>query len=192
MIDEPARPVASCARKLLVAAPEMRDPNFARTVVFVVDHTDEGALGIVLNRPSDTRPDRLDDDWQALVLAPSVVFVGGPVQMGEATIAFGRVARVEASDAWQPLLGRVGSVDIATTVAGAHPHLEAVRMFSGYAGWGPGQLEAELEHGGWHVLDAEPDDLLTTSPAELWRRVLRRQNATLAMTANRPLDTSTN
>ena len=182
----------SVARHLLVAAPQMADPNFSRTVVFMVEHNDDGALGIVLNRPSHTPPDELREEWGSFVHAPAVVFVGGPVQVGEATIALGRVARVEPSDAWQPLLGRVGSIDLADGPGEAHPHLEALRVFSGYAGWGPGQLDDELARGGWHVLDADPDDLLTPSPSGLWRHVLRRQGGTLAMAANQPTNPNVN
>ncbi|MET0275364.1 MAG: YqgE/AlgH family protein [Acidimicrobiia bacterium] len=187
MTDQPA----SVARRLLVAVPELLEPTFARTVVFMVEHNPDGALGIVLNRPSDAPPDELREEWRSFVHEPAVVFIGGPVQLNEATIALGRVARVEPSDAWQPLLGRVGSVDLAEPRE-AHPHLEALRVFSGYAGWAPGQLDDELAHGGWHVFDADPGDLLTASPSTLWRDVMRRQGGAFAMAANRPTDSTVN
>jgi putative transcriptional regulator len=182
----------SAARRLLVAAPSMLDPNFARTVVFIVEHTADGALGIVLNRPSGTGVDDVLPGWQPLVTAPPVVFVGGPVQVGEAMIGLGRLAHADALDGWEPLLGRVGTVDL-----GGDPHdlaarIDAVRAFAGYAGWGPDQLDRELGDGGWYVVDAEPDDLVTAAPGELWRRVLRRQGGDLAMAANHPLDPTVN
>jgi putative transcriptional regulator len=97
------------------------------------------------------------------------------------------VRQVDASDAWQPLLGPVGTVDLARDPVDSHPEIEAVRLFAGYSGWAPGQLEGELEIGGWFVVDALPDDLLTSDPAGLWRNVLRRQGGDVAMSANYPL-----
>jgi putative transcriptional regulator len=187
-----ARGPGSTARRLLVAAPDMLDPNFARAVVFMVEHDDGGALGIILNHPSETPPDELDDDWRALVRSPELVFVGGPVQLGEATIAFARATRIEPSDSWEPLVGRVGSVDLGVSPFDVHAHLDALRVFSGYSGWAAGQLDHELSQGGWHVVDADPEDLLTPDPANLWRRVLRRQGGALAIAANQPADPTVN
>ncbi|HEX5586598.1 MAG TPA: YqgE/AlgH family protein [Acidimicrobiia bacterium] len=181
------------AGRLLVASAAMVDPNFEHTVVFMVDHTDDGALGVVLNRPSDTDVDEVLPNWRALVIPPASVFIGGPVQVGDAVIGLARVrSSSDALDGWQPLLGPVGSVDFATDPLDALAHLEGVRVFVGYAGWGPGQLEAELAQGGWLVLDALPDDLLSDAPSTLWRRVLRRQTGEVAMTANQPPDPSVN
>ena len=132
------------ARRLLVAVPAMLDPNFFRTVVFMVEHNAEGALGIVLNRPSETDLGDVLPEWRAFASEPPVAFVGGPVQQQEALIGLARVARVEDSSSWQPLLGRVGTVDLGAEPDAVHSDLEAVRVFAGYAGWGPEQLESEL------------------------------------------------
>ncbi len=180
----------STARRLLVSVPTLHDPNFFRAVVFMIEHTEEGALGVVLNQPSETLIDAaLDtplDAWAALAAPPAVAFIGGPVQQHDAMIGFARVASVDASDEWQPLLGRIGTVDLGRDPRDARVDLEAVRIFGGYSGWGPAQLEGELEAGGWHVVDALPDDLLTSDPANLWRAVLRRQGGALAVAANYP------
>ncbi len=183
--------MTSTAGKLLVAVPTMEDPNFTRTVVFMIEHTSEGALGIVLNRPSGTEFEDALVDWHDHLAAPAVPFVGGPVQPG-AVLALARVVRVEASDGWQPLLGRVGTVDIMRAPHEVRPEVEALRVFAGYAGWGAGQLESELAVSGWYVVDAEMDDLLTSNPAGLWRAVLRRQGGDLATAANYPHDPTTN
>ena len=186
----------AAARRLLVAAPELVDPNFARTVVFVVEHGPDGALGVVLNRPTDTDVGAVLPEWQPLACAPSRVFVGGPVSTGDAVIGLARAAvgadLEPSTEGWQRLLGRVGTVDLGADPLAASPPLDAARVFAGYAGWGPGQLDAELLHGGWHVLDATPDDLLTDAPELLWRDVLRRQGGDLAMAANHPADPSAN
>ena len=179
--------MSTTARRLLVSVPTLDDPNFFRSVVFMIEHTDEGAIGLVLNQPTDAMLTDALPDWAALAAPPAVAFVGGPVQQHEAVIGLARVARAEESDAWQPLLGRVGTVDLGREPGDARADLEAVRVFAGYSGWGPGQLDAELAHGGWFVVDALPEDLLTPDPGELWRRVLRRQGGDLAAQANYPL-----
>jgi hypothetical protein len=103
----------------------MFDPNFSRTVIFWWSTTTT-ALGIVLNRPSDTKPDHLREEWGSFVTP--VVFVCGPVQW-EATIA--RPLRAPTLRRGNPLLGRVGSIDLADGLREAHPHLETLRVFSG-------------------------------------------------------------
>jgi putative transcriptional regulator len=182
----------SASRKLLVAKPVLRDPNFERSVVFVIEHDPEGAVGLVLNRPTDAAITEALPDWARFAAAPAVAFVGGPVQQHEAVFGLARVERVEDSDAWQPLLGRVGTVDLGRDPVAVRADLEAVRVFAGYSGWGPGQLDDELDQDGWYVVDPLPDDLLTHDPAGLWRRVLRRQGGDLAVAANFPLDPSDN
>src|SRR5215213_3461661 len=177
------------ARRLLVSVPTLHDPNFFRTVVFMIEHTEDGALGLVLNQPTETRVDAIVDAWAPYAAPPAVAFVGGPVQQHEAVIGLARVADLDPGegDGWQPLLGGVGTVDLGRDPLDARPDVEAVRMFAGYSGWAPSQLEAELEAGGWFVVDARPDDLLTSDPAGLWRTVLRRQGGDVAMSANYPL-----
>lgn len=161
--------------KLLVAAPGLLDPNFFRTVVLILEHTEEGAVGVVLNRPSDFELVAALPDWEERAAAPSVVFVGGPVAEGTA-ICLGRVG---------------GSDDIAVVDASIDPDdlgADEVRFFSGYAGWGMGQLEEEVDEGAWLVLDADPDDALVDEPELLWSRVLERQGGFLAVLARYPDD----
>ena len=180
--------MASTARRLLVSIPTLDDPNFFRSVVFVIEHNDDGAVGLVLNQPTDAVLTDALPDWADVAAPPAVAFVGGPVQQHDAVIGLARVGRVEDSDAWQPLIGRVGTIDLGRTPADVRGDLEAVRVFAGYSGWAPGQLDDELDRGGWFVVDALPDDLLTPDPASLWRVVLRRQGGELAVSANYPLD----
>jgi putative transcriptional regulator len=176
----------------LVATPTLLDPNFFRTVVFIIEHTAEGALGVVLNRPSTADLTDALPDWSHLAAEPPVAFVGGPVQAREAVIGLGRAAAVGSGEGWEPLLDRMGSVDLGRTPLEVHPTIEAVRVFAGYAAWGAGQLDGELSVDGWYVVDAQPDDLLTSEPDLLWRTVLRRQGGDLAVAANFPLDPRTN
>ena len=182
----------STARRLLVATPALLDPNFSRTVVFMVEHNGEGALGVVLNRPTEVALAEPLPDWSDIATEPNVAFLGGPVQPQDAVIGLARVRAPEQCDGWQPLVGTIGTVDLARSPAEIPIALESVRVFAGYAGWGPQQLDVELARKDWFVVDALPDDVFTTSPAALWRAVLRRQRGDLAMAANFPLDPSVN
>ena len=165
--------------KLLVATPGLLDPNFFRTVVLVLEHGDEGAVGVVLNRPSDFDVVTTLPDWEPRAAAPPVVFVGGPVAEGTAIC-----------------LGRVGGQDGITVVdASRDPDdlaADEVRFFSGYAGWSAGQLEDEIDEGAWLVVDADPDDALDDEPELLWSRVLERQGGRLALLARYPDDPTAN
>jgi putative transcriptional regulator len=185
-------PVPDLKGRLLVAAPGLFDANFDRTVVLLVEHTDEGALGVILNRPSDTALSEALPDWGPLAASPPVVFEGGPVVPGGA-IALGRVRGGDDDvEGWTPVLGRVGLVDLGREAALMSADLEAVRVFVGHAGWGPGQLEAEVAAGGWFVVDADPLDPLHAQPDRLWNTVLGRQRGRMAWFANCPPDPSTN
>ena len=175
--------------RLLVATPALGDPNFDRTVVLMLEHTPDGAVGLVLNRPSGTDLDEAGADWEGwdlLAAQPSVVFVGGPVSR-TAVICVARLAADEA-DGFQPLLGDIGLANMGGPPQG----IDTVRLFAGYAGWGGGQLEGEIAEGAWFVVDADPGDPLTADPETLWEDVLRRQGGRLAMFALCPADPSQN
>ncbi len=179
--------------RLLLATPPLEDPNFDRTVIYVLEHHDEGALGLILNRPS---PEELGDGlraWAELQSDPSYVFVGGPVEP-DALIAIARMRepRSEIDEYLAPLSGDLASADLAADPEDVIPAITALRVFRGYAGWGPGQLEGEIEAGAWLVLDPEPGDLFTEHPDDLWRVVLRRQPGRLAWLAEAPDDLNAN
>jgi putative transcriptional regulator len=160
---------------LLVAAPSLLDPNFFRSVILVLEHTDEGALGLVLNRPTDLPVSDALPPWASTVSDPAVVFVGGPVAPGTA-IGIGRNVDVA------PVVGAFGMVDLDED-----PHeWRDVRLFSGYSGWGPSQLEAELDEDAWFVLDSRPEDVATHDALDLWPNVLARQRGPLALLARYP------
>ncbi len=180
--------------RLLVATPGLLDPNFARSVVFMLDHGDEGAFGLVLNRPTDVDVAGVLPVWDGRASDPAVVFVGGPVQ-NEVALGLARV-RPGAHDDDVGGVTRFGG-DLALVDLGRGPddvagRLEALRFFSGYSGWGPGQLEEEYAAGGWIVVDALAGDAFCDDPDELWGVVLRRQGGELAFLATFPPDPSMN
>lgn len=178
--------------RLLVAAPVMQDPNFDHTVVLVLEHGSEGALGVVLNRPTDADVFSALPRWESLAAEPTVIFVGGPVAPS-AAICLARAGVIEReADGWKPLFHGLGTVDLERDPDDLGASVEKVRVFAGYAGWGPGQIDEEIEEGAWFVLDALPADALSSEPGSLWEAVLRRQGGQLALLANFPPDPSLN
>lgn len=176
--------------QLLVASPALGDPNFERTVVLVLAHSDEGAVGVVLNRPSDLPVDGAVPSWDDLAGEPRVLFVGGPVSPA-GIIALGRVASAGSGEGWSEVVGDVGTIDLAGDLDVAASVAE-VRLFAGYAGWAPGQLEGEIDAGAWFVVDADPADALSRAPERLWSDVLRRQRGDLAVLSTYPDDVELN
>lgn len=184
-------PDAPLTGRLLVATPVLGDPNFERTVVLLLEHSEEGAVGLVLNRPSETEVCEPLPGWDGLTASPSVIFVGGPVEQ-KAVIGLARRGAAAADDRWRPLVGGVGIVDLGRGPDDLLAAIEDLRLFAGYAGWGAGQLEGEIAAGAWWVVDAAPDDACSRRPERLWTTVLRRQRPRLAMYAHFPADPSFN
>lgn len=149
--------MASLRGRLLLAGPTLIDPNFFRAVVLVLEHTEEGAIGVILNRPTDLPVHEALPTWSSAVSEPEVVFVGGPVGAGTA-IALGRGLDVDE------LVGSFGMVDLD-----AEPdEFRDVRLFSGYAGWGAGQLESELAQNAWLTVPCDERVLFDIPFAERW------------------------
>lgn len=180
----------STRNRLLVSVPALPDDNFDRTVVYVIDHEESGAIGVVLNRATETAvPGELEIGPP--LASPAVLFSGGPVSP-EALILLAR----RQMGAEPKGVAAVGGA-IAVVAADAVEHrevegLDVLRAFHGYAGWGPLQLESELSAGVWVVLDALPDDVFTVDPDRLWRAVLSRQGGRLAAIARHPEDPTVN
>jgi putative transcriptional regulator len=180
----------SHAGRLLVATPLIGDPNFERTVVLLLAHApDAGAFGVVLNRPTDLIVGDVADGWEQRVTAPGVVFLGGPVDTDS---LIGLARRGGDDERFAPLVGELGTVDLAHPPDPDEPGWAGLRLFLGSAGWAAGQLEDEVGEGAWWVVDAAPDDIVTSDPDGLWARVVRRQPGRMAWFANCPLDPSAN
>jgi putative transcriptional regulator len=183
--------------QLLAATPMLGDVNFRRTIVLIVeDDPEEGTLGVVLNRPSEVPVQQVLEQWTELVTGPSVLFQGGPVSPDSA-LALALPSGQDEPIGWRSLSGsrlmsRIGLVDL-----GAPPQLLAdgivsLRVFAGYAGWGAGQLEAEIEVGAWLVLEGLPEDAFVTDPDQLYPAVLRRQGGEMALLSTYPDDPALN
>jgi len=177
---------------LLVAARALADPNFSDSVVLVVDADDDGALGVVLNRPSAVPVSQVLDGWSEVVAEPETLFVGGPVSP-EGALAVGLLrAGTEPPVGFREFAGPLGLVDLDTPIEIMDGSLAGIRIFAGYSGWGAGQLQEEIDEGSWHVVAGEVPDVFRHDPGELWRDVLRRQPGERAWTSTRPLDPDCN
>lgn len=180
--------------RLLVATPQLEHEQFRRTVVLLLDHGEDGALGVVVNRPTDVDVDAVLPAWQPFVTVPGRLFQGGPVALDS---ALGVVAVPGDATAEEPLgvrrvVGSLGLVDLDTPPEVVVPEVSGLRIFAGYAGWGPGQLEAEIVTGSWYVVESEPRDAFSDRPEDLWAEVLRRQGGDLALVASFPDDPAMN
>jgi len=185
------------AGRLLVATPLLADPNFRRAVVLIVEHEAvEGTLGIVLNRPTTIGVGQVLEQWTELATDPSVVFRGGPVAPNSA-LALALVPGKDEPVGWRaldgaPSLARLGLLDLDAPPRLLAPAIQSLRVYAGYAGWSPGQLEAEIDEGAWYVVSAEPGDVFAGDPDRLWRDVLHRQEGDLAFLATYPDDPGLN
>jgi putative transcriptional regulator len=190
---------APATGRLLVATPELIDPNFRHAVVLLLDHDADGTLGVILNRPTPILVASVLSGWSSSAEPPEVLFEGGPVHKDSA------LALAEVRDVADPggpggadpigfrrLFGDVGIIDLDTPAEVLGPALHRMRVFAGYAGWSPGQLDQEIEQDSWYVVDGVPEDVFGAHPARLRADVLRRQPGELAWVATRPEDAALN
>jgi putative transcriptional regulator len=175
--------------RLLIASPALQDPNFRRTVVLIAEHGDEGAMGLVLNRPSEAVAEEAVPALAALIEPGGVVFSGGPVEP-QAVIVLAEFDDHEQAAA-------IVFADIGFVRADADPDelpdlTRRARLFAGYAGWSGGQLEAELGEESWIVADPLVEDVFADEPQGLWSTALRRLGGRFALVATMPPDPSLN
>lgn len=181
--------IDSLRGQLLIAGATLPDPNFARTVVLICQHSNEGALGLVLNRPGELEIAEVAPELADLTGSEAVIDSGGPVQP-DALLVLGEFD--DASYAGMPVIGTVGLMGDGRTISELADVTRRARAFAGYAGWGPGQLDAELARDDWFVAPADVDDIFDPAPDELWRRVLERKGGHFALVARMPIDPSVN
>lgn len=186
------KPTGSLVGSLLVATPALRDPSFERSVVLLVAHEQGGAMGVVLNRATEVPVSEVLGDWGGLAHDPAVLFEGGPVQPDSAICVARSRPGVDGLTGFQPFFGSLGTVDLGKEPQRLRDRVDGVRVFAGYAGWSPGQLEEEIASGSWFTFDALPGDPFMTRPDDLWALVLRRQGGLIAAVAQYPPDPTLN
>lgn len=177
------------AGQLLLASPALSDPNFRRSVVLIGVHNGEGAMGVVLNRPSETTVAEAVPMLEPAVALEEPVYVGGPVQPTSVVVL---AEFLDPTPAALLVTGRIGFPSNETDIDGLAEVTVRRRVFAGYAGWRGGQLDEELANGDWIVHPARPDDVFTDTPEELWAAVLRRKGGSYALLARMPADPSMN
>lgn len=187
--EQTPAPEGSVRGQLLIATPSLADPNFFRSVVLVAEHSEEGAMGLVLNRPLDVLVAEAVEPLAALVDDDATVFQGGPVEP-QAVLALAEFE--DPSDAMSLAIEGVGFVSSDPDVEGLRHSVRRARVFAGYAGWSPGQLEEELAEEAWIVEPAHAADVFAEDANELWSSVLRRRGTVGAMLAMMPTDPSVN
>jgi putative transcriptional regulator len=175
--------------QLLIAGPTLLDPNFHRTVVLVCEHDDNGAMGLVLNRPSPIPADQAIPELAGAIPATETLWVGGPVQTTSVVVLADFCEREQHA---MLVHGDVGIVLPDADLDEVGNGVRRARAFLGYAGWGPGQLDAELERDDWIVASFEAPDAFTDEPESLWSRVLGRKGGQYALLATMPPDPSMN
>jgi len=168
----------------------MLDPSFRRTVVLLIEHGEEGALGVVLNRATGMPVGEPLPAWHDRAAEPAVVFIGGPVQRSSA-ICLGRTTDPARSGSFGGVFDGIGTIDLNEHPADL-PGVASVRVFAGHAGWGPLQLEDEMDEGAWVVCEARPGDVLDAEPDLMWDRVVERQPGVLALLTRFPPDPDMN
>jgi putative transcriptional regulator len=179
----------SARGQLLIAGPSLLDPNFWRTVVLVIEHSEEGALGLVLNRPSETSVADAVPQLEELLDPAEPLFVGGPVQPSAVIV----LAEFEdPSDAALIAFGDVGVLGTSSSPEELTVGVRTGRAFVGHAGWGPGQLDGEVERGDWILEEATLEDAFSADPRQLWTEVLTRKGGSYALIARMPADPSMN
>ena len=179
----------SLSGQLLLASPTLQDPNFRRAVVLIGAHSEEGAMGVVLNRPSTATVGEVVPQLEPAVSERETVYVGGPVQPN--SIVF-LAEFLDPEPAGLLVLGRIGFPTPETDIDELALATARRRVFAGYAGWSSGQLDAELDQGDWIAHPAQPDDVFSDDPGALWSRVLARKGGAYVLIARMPLDPSLN
>ena len=173
---------------LLIAGPELWDPNFRRTIVLIGHHDEDGAVGVVLNRAMEVTVEEAVPPLAELVPSGERLFVGGPVQQ-DAAVVLADFERPEGAEviAFGSIGFLAGEVDPSEIGS-----LRRARVFAGYAGWGPGQLEAEIEESSWLVEPAVPEDVFAPDPDVLWNAVVRRKGPGFHLLLSMPVDPTEN
>lgn len=179
---------------LLVAAPGMLSPEFARTVVLIIDHAADSTLGVILNRRSEVAVHSVLPEWVEAVASPQAIYLGGPVSPQSAVgVAVTRNGvAIQDHGVLTRLANRMAQVDLRADPGEITELVTGMRLFAGYSEWAPGQLDEEIERGDWFVAPALPSDVIAPAAADVWGDVMRRQAMPLPLFATFPANLEDN
>lgn len=186
--NEPAR------GQLLIAAPGMRSPEFARSVVLILEHNAQMTFGVVLTQRSEVAVFNVLPEWLPLVTKPQALYIGGPLNQ-QSVLGLGTTqpgVTFDEDDVLSKIAPRLALVDLRAEPSELEGRLAGMRLFAGYAEWAPGQLEEEIADGDWYVAPALAQDVLTPGPADLWGDVMKRQPMPLPLFSTFPRSADAN
>ncbi|MDQ6750332.1 MAG: YqgE/AlgH family protein [Actinomycetota bacterium] len=175
--------------QVLIASPSIFDPNFRQAVVLIAQHDETGAMGVILNRPTQAKVRSLAPALERLTGLDDVVYAGGPVDETSLIV----LAEFDEPDAAALMvLDHVGFVAVGTDLDEVAGITRRARTFAGHSGWAPGQLETEMEREDWITEAAVYDDVFAARAQELWHAILERKGGNFAVVARMPFDPSVN
>ena len=177
--------------KLLIAAPDLVDPNFFHSVIFLLEHDKGGALGLVLNRPTCVSLTQVMPKWKTTAVSSINIFQGGPIRP-RVLIGLASTTGNTEIDARKPILDSVEVISIHETSPTSNSEISALRVYSGYSGWTEGQLDSEINMGSWFTTPASPADLFEINPSRLWFRLLHAYHGKWPWRARNQIDPSRN
>ncbi|MBZ0204469.1 MAG: YqgE/AlgH family protein [Ignavibacteria bacterium] len=176
--------------KILISEPFLNDPNFKRTIILLTEHSEEGSVGFVLNKPTEYKINKVIEDFPDF---DSVVYYGGPVQLNTLQFIYRGENLIENSIEIMPGLFWGGSFDILKTLIEANAvSPNDFRFFIGYSGWDDGQIEEEMNINSWIVTETSIDNIFSEEPDKLWREILKSMGKKFAILASFPENPSVN
>lgn len=162
--------------KFLVASRHLKDPNFSETVVLLIDYNWHGAMGLVINRPTEVRLSTVLPEIEGLQQRMDTVYIGGPVARGQMLVLIRSASQPERSRRVFDDIYVSSSRTVLQRMTGHADVEERYRVYAGHAGWAPGQLEREVSRGSWHILQADAETLFDKAPSEIWPELIRRSS----------------
>lgn len=175
--------------KLLIAQPFLADSTFSRSVIFLCEHSDEGALGFVLNQPTNVNITDVLPEFDAPVLP---INHGGPVQLDTLHIIHKAPGSLGGTEVKSGVYWGASLESLQSFVYDKAFSADELRLFVGYSGWSPGQLENELKEGSWLITDVTQDVIFSTDADEVWKKAIYSLGHDYRYLANMPIDPGLN
>ena len=177
-ISDKSRPRMELSKgKFLVASKELRDPNFFETVVLLLEYDRNGAMGLVINRPSTLKLSKVLPDIEGLQKRSDTIYLGGPVAKNQLMLLIRTSSPPEGSRLVFKDIYLSSSQEIIEKMVDNPDTPERFRVYAGYAGWAAGQLDHEVSRGSWHILQADQGSVFDKTPSEIWPELIRRSSA---------------
>jgi putative transcriptional regulator len=180
-VPAPAQAPELGAGTFLVASRDLGDPNFSETVILLLRYDEEqGAMGLIVNRRTDLPLSRVFEDVKSAKGRKDLAYMGGPVEPGDVLALLKSSAKLENADRVFGSVYLISEKDLLEKMLADKAEAGVFHVFLGYAGWGPGQLEHEVDLGAWHILPADAASVFDADPDSVWPRLIRRTELRIA------------